>query len=148
MTQTTRTTRATLCTLAISLLVILAPAASADHVLGPCDFHREEGQTVRQHSRAQIRCAVDRWVVPGGAAVALCIAKRESGLLPWAESSNGLNKGLFQQHVDYWDANYDAYAQPAWQLPRRILSGRTNTIVSIRMAHAVGWAPWGGRNCD
>ena len=135
-------------TLAASLLLALAPVASAHHATGPCDFHVEEGQTVRQHSRAQIQCAVARWVVPGGEAVALCIAKRESGLLPWAESRDGLNKGLFQQHVDYWHGNYDAYSQPAWQLPRRILSGRTNTIVSIRMAHAIGWGPWGGRNCD
>jgi hypothetical protein len=134
--------------LTISLVAMLAPVAWADHAAGPCDFHREEGQTVRQHSRAQIRCAVARWTVPGGKTVALCIAKRESGLLPWAESGDGLNKGLFQQHVRYWDGNYDAYAQRAWQLPRRILSGRTNTIVSIRMAHDIGWGPWGGRNCS
>ena len=71
-----------------------------------------EDVTVRQHSREQIRCAVARWPVPGGADVALCIAKRESGLLPWAESGDGLNKGLFQQHVHYWDGNYDGYTQP------------------------------------
>ena len=76
-----------------------APAASARHAPGPCDFHRGDDETVRQHSREQIRCAVARWPVPGGADVALCIAKRESGLLPWAESGDGLNKGLFQQHV-------------------------------------------------
>lgn len=133
--------------LAVSSSVALAPIASARHVTGPCDFHREVGQTVREHSRAQIRCAVARWTVPGGEAVALCIAKRESGLLPWAESGDGLNKGLFQQHVDYWHGNYDAYAQSTWQLPRRILSGRTNAIVSIRMAHDIGWGPWGGRRC-
>jgi len=134
-------------TIAAMLLMTLAPVASADHASGPCDFHREDTQTVREHSRAQIRCAVARWAVPGGADVALCIAKRESGLLPWAESGDGLNKGLFQQHVRYWDVNYDVYSQPAWQLPQRVLSGRTNTIVSIRMAHAIGWGPWGGRHC-
>lgn len=135
-------------TLAAGVVFTLAPAASADHGLGPCDFHREEGEAVREHSRAQIRCAVGRWTVPGGETVALCIAKRESGLLPWAESGDGLNKGMFQQHVDYWDGNYDAYAQPVWELSRRILSGRTNTIVSIRMAHDIGWGPWGGRDCS
>lgn len=85
--------------------------------------------------------------MPGGEDVALCIAKRESRLLPWAESHDGLNKGLFQLHVRYWDGNYDAYARPVWQLPKRILSGRTNAIVSIRMAHSIGWGPWGGRTC-
>ena len=89
-------------------LTLTTTAASARHAPGPCDFHRDDDQTVRQHSREQIRCAVARWPVPGGADVALCIAKRESGLLPWAESGDGLNKGLFQQHVHYWDGNYDA----------------------------------------
>ncbi len=131
----------------VALVLISAPSASAHHASGPCDFHRDAGQTVRQHSRAQIRCAVTRWPVPGGDDVALCIAKRESTLLPWAESGDGLNKGLFQLHVRYWDGNYDAYARPTWELPKRILSGRTNAIVSIRMAHDIGWAPWGGRTC-
>ena len=42
---------------------------------------------------------------------ALCIAKRESGLLPWAESADGINKGLYQQHVDYWANNYEHLRQ-------------------------------------
>ena len=128
-------------------MVITASPASARHAPGPCDFHRGDNETVRQHSREQIRCAVARWPVTGGAELALCIAKRESGLLPWAESGNGLNKGLFQQHVNYWDGNYEGYTQRWWDLPRRILSGRTNTIVSIRMASDIGWGPWGGRDC-
>jgi hypothetical protein len=85
--------------------------------------------------------------VPGGAKVALCIAKRESGLLPWAASKDGLNKGLFQQHVRWWDGNYRTYTRSLWALPPRIVSGRTNAIVSIRMAHEIGWGPWGGRSC-
>ncbi len=143
----TRTARTIVTALTVTILVGLAPVASAGHARGPCDFHREPGQSVRQHSRAQIGCAVARWTVPGGVAVAMCIAKRESGLLPWAESGDGLNKGLFQQHVRYWDGNYDAYTRPVWQLPPRIVSGRTNAIVSIRMAHDIGWGPWGGRRC-
>jgi hypothetical protein len=146
-TPTTHTARTIVAAVAAGLLLTGAPIASADHAPGPCDFHRGKLETVRQHSRAQIRCAVGRWSVPGGEEVALCIAKRESGLLPWAESDDGLNKGLFQQHVDYWDGNYDTYARPAWELSMRILSGRTNAIVSVRMAHDIGWGPWGGRKC-
>ena len=67
--------------------------------------------------------------------------------MPWAESGDGMNKGLFQQHVNYWDGNYDTYTRRAWDMPKRILSGRTNTVVSIRMAHDIGWGPWGGRDC-
>ena len=78
---------------------------------------------------------------------ALCIAKRESGLLPWAESSNGINKGLYQQHIDYWGNNFETYTRTGWALKKQILNGRTNAIVSIRMAHAGGWGPWGGSDC-
>ena len=128
-----------------SLVLVAAPAAQAT---GPCDFGRGEDQGVRAYMRDVIRCAVGRWSVRGGPRTALCIAKRESGLLPWAESSNGINKGLYQQHIDYWANNYDTYTRPAWALEKRILNGRTNAIVSIRMAHAGGWGPWGGSNCS
>jgi hypothetical protein len=141
------TARTIVVLLAAGLSFTAAPAASAHHAPGPCDFHREEGVTIRRHSRDQIRCAVKRWSVPGGATTAVCIARRESGLLPWAESRDGLNKGLFQQHVRYWDGNYDSYTRPGWELRRAIVSGRTNTVVSIRMAHDIGWGPWGGRDC-
>ncbi|MDH4113197.1 MAG: hypothetical protein OEV60_11055 [Actinomycetota bacterium] len=144
---TTHTAYALVVALAFGTVLAAAPAATAGHNPGPCRFHREDGQTVRQHARNQIRCAVGRWSVPGGVTTAVCIAKRESGLLPWAESSDGLNKGLFQQHVDYWDGNYASYTRKAWQLRHTILSGRTNAIVSIRMAHSIGWGPWGGRRC-
>ena len=77
--------------LAIALLLAMAPAAGAHHNPGPCNFHRGDGDTVRAHSRNQIRCAVERWDVPGGVGVALCIARRESGLLPWAASADGMN---------------------------------------------------------
>jgi hypothetical protein len=145
---TTRTARAIVIAAVSGLVLTAAPSAAAHHAPGPCDAHRRAGESVRQHSRDQIRCAVRRWSVPGGTATAVCIARRESGLLPWAESSDGRNKGLFQQHVDYWDGNYETYTRPAWELRRAILSGRTNAIVSIRMAHAIGWGPWGGRHCD
>ncbi|MGH2539316.1 MAG: hypothetical protein ACRDGK_02220 [Actinomycetota bacterium] len=134
--------------LALGLLLTTAPAARAHHAPGPCDFHRAEGESVRQYARKQIRCAAGRWDVPGGVAVALCIARRESGLIPWAESADGMNKGLFQQHVRYWDANYGTYTRPLWRLRTTILNGRTNAIVSVRMAHTIGWGPWGGRRCD
>lgn len=133
--------------LAIVLLAATAPAAGSRHNPGPCNFHRGADDTVRQHSRNQIRCSVERWDVPGGVGVALCIARRESGLLPWAASADGKNKGLFQQHVRYWEANFDLYTRPGWELWPAILSGRTNAIVSIRMAHDIGWGPWGGRDC-
>lgn len=132
---------------ALLILVGLAPSARAGDQPGPCPLVKDADTSVRGHSRDLIRCAVRHWSVPGGATTAICIARRESGLDPRATSGDGLNKGLFQQHVDYWDANYDRYTHPYWQLKHSILNGRTNAIVSIRMAHAGGWGPWGGRRC-
>jgi hypothetical protein len=133
---------------AVAVPVSAGIAAASDDRPGPCALTLEEGETVQANSRELIRCAVKRWDVPGGAAVALCIARRESGLIPWAESGDGLNKGLYQQHVNYWSRNYDNYTAPNWELKRNILNGRTNAIVSIRMAHDIGWGPWGGRDCS
>ena len=45
------------------------------------------------------------------------------------------------------DINFDLYTRPVWKLRPAIVSGRTNAIVSIRMAHDIGWRPWGGRDC-
>ena len=134
--------------MAVAMPPFASVAVAATDPPGPCAIPRAEGETVRAHSRELIRCAVQRWSVPGGSAVALCIAKRESGLIPTATSGDGLNKGLFQQHVNYWDGNYDNYTVPSWKLKHGILNGRTNTIVSIRMAHDIGWGPWGGRHCS
>jgi hypothetical protein len=132
---------------AVSAVILLGLVPAAHAAPGPCAIGKDADTSVRAHSRELIRCAVKHWSVPGGTATAICIAKRESGLIPWAESSDGLNKGLYQQHVDYWDTNYDRYTRKTWELKHNILNGRTNSIVSIRMAHAGGWGPWGGRRC-
>ncbi len=142
-----RAARAAVLALTICLATGATPLAQAGAQPGPCPATLDEGETVRQNSRELIRCAVSRWSVPGGVQTALCIARRESGLLPWAESGDGINKGLYQQHIDYWRANFGQYTRPVWQLKSNILNGRTNAIVSIRMAHTIGWGPWGGRAC-
>jgi hypothetical protein len=145
--RNTRRLAAVLALMAVAMPAGMSVAHAGDDRPGPCPLSREEDETVRANSRELIRCAVNRWEVPGGAAVALCIAKRESGLTPSAESSDGINKGLFQQHVDFWSGNYDNYTVPNWRLKHSILNGRTNAIVSIRMASDIGWGPWGGRHC-
>ena len=131
----------------LMLLPFAATAAHATDTPGPCAIPFADGETVRAHVKDLIRCAVDRWPVRGGATTAICIAKRESGLIPTAVSPSGVNLGLFQQHRDYWDANYDTYTRPRWELKHSALNGRTNTIVSIRMAADGGWRPWGGSDC-
>ena len=128
----------------------LGPAPTlAHHLPGPCDFHRQEGESVRAFSRRRIVCAVERFgPVRGGVDRAICIAKRESGLDPNATSEpTGQYRGLFQHDRDFWPSRYDTYTEPAWELSPRVLNGRTNAIVTIRMVadfgawKAAGWPP-------
>ena len=130
-------------------LALIAPAvARADHLPGPCDRHREDGETVRSQMKRIIRCAVDRWEVPDGARRAICIADRESNLDPKAESATGEYLGLFQHSADAWPDRYEDWTHPSWELPDNALHGRTNAVVTIRMVNANGWGPWAGVACD
>ena len=134
---------------AIAGAVLGATPASAHHVPGPCDFHRRDGETVKHYSKRRITCAVDRFgPVPGGAARAICIARRESGLDPSATSEpTGEYRGLYQHDRDMWPGRYEEYTKPIWELSKRALNGRSNAIVSIRMVvdigswRAAGWPP-------
>jgi hypothetical protein len=94
-----------------------------------------------------ITCAADRWPVEGGAEKAICIAKRESGLIPTASSATGLYVGLFQHSAADWPRRYDEWTRPVWQLKENPYNGRTNAIVTMRMASAEGWGPWAGIGC-
>lgn len=140
-------------------VAVLAPGAAASahptvaprssRVAGPCALSRTAGESIQSFSKRLIQCAADRWAVPGGAAKAICIAKRESGLVPTAKSAGGKYLGLFQHAKAYWPANFDAYTRHVWRLDTRALNGRSNAVVTIRMAHdpAVGWRPWAGAGC-
>jgi hypothetical protein len=126
--------------------------ALAHHLPGPCDFHRRDGEGVRAFSKRRIVCAVERLgPVRGGSDRAICIAKRESGLDPNATSEpTGQYRGLFQHDRDFWPSRYDTYTKPAWELSPRVLNGRTNAIVTIRMVVDFGaWkaAGWPRKDC-
>jgi hypothetical protein len=94
-----------------------------------------------------IECAARRWPVPGGAAKAICIAQRESDLVPTATSPNGQFVGLFQHLASAWPDRYAAWTRPVWQLRPSPLNARTNAIVTIRMVSVDGWGPWSGAGC-
>lgn len=137
--------RATLMFAALLVFALFATAvpALAHHREGPCDVHRREGETVRRQMKRIIRCAVDRWPVEGDARKAICIARAESDLNPEAESLDGTYVGLYQHLAEAWPDRYDTWTQRRWRLKERPVNGRSNAIVSIRMASANGWTAWG-----
>jgi hypothetical protein len=93
-----------------------------------------------------IYCAARHWPVPGGASYALFVASCESGSdLVDAYVGDGY-AGPFQQAVAYWHGrrrSYDDAVGPALDVARAgARRPRANVLVSIRMAHRLGWSPW------
>lgn len=129
---------------AASAVLALSLPASAHHREGPCDVHRRDDESVQLHSKRVIRCAVERWSVPGGAEKAICIADAESGLNPEASSAGGVYLGLFQHQAEAWPDRYREWTRESWELDDSALSGRTNAIVTARIVNAEGWAAWHG----
>ena len=129
---------------AASAVLALSLPASAHHREGPCDVHLRDDETVQQHSKRVIRCAVERWSVPGGAEKAICIADAESGLNPETRSAGGEYLGLFQHLAKGWPDRYREWTRESWELDETALSGRTNAIVTARIVNAEGWGTWRG----
>lgn len=138
---------------AIALSSFAAPALASplrgggSRVPGPCALARVDGEGIRDFSRRLIECAAKKWEVEGGADKAICIADRESGLIPSASSPTGQYVGLFQHSADDWARRYDEWTRQVWRLKQNPYNGRTNTIVTIRMVNAEGWGPWSGLGC-
>ena len=134
-------------------LVILAtaPTIARARRVGPCGFPRKDAETVQHFSRRHVVCAIRRFgPVGGGRRRAICIAKRESGLIPTATSRHKKYLGLFQHWRRAWRDRYAKWTEASWELNTSALSGRTNAIVTIRMVHDAGnWkgAGWPVREC-
>ncbi len=111
-----------------------APASAARRVPDSvCDIPWRRGP---RYVKRLIRCAARRWEVPGGPEKAIQVARCESGFDPFAYG-NG-NAGVFQQRLVYWPERARRFGVPGFSA----YNGRANVIVSVRMAHNVGWAPW------
>jgi hypothetical protein len=122
--------------LAIPMLLALpgSPASASGRVNDwVCDYRWRAGT---HQVRQLIRCAAERWPVPGGPAKALSVARCESGFDPRAYASG--NAGVYQQRVAYWAGRASQWGFPG----ASVYNGRANIIVSVRMAHASGWDAW------
>jgi hypothetical protein len=127
-------------------LTLLAPAtlAFAGEQTGPCDITRKADESIRSKMKRIIQCATGRWEVRGGARRAICVADAESDLNPRATSAGGDFLGLYQHMATAWPDRFDTWTRRRWHLNDSALSGRSNTVVTIRMVNANGWGPWRG----
>jgi hypothetical protein len=138
--------------LALSLLSATPASAALPRTTtttapGPCALVRSVGEAIQDFSIRIITCAADKWPVDGGADKAICIARRESGLIPTASSPTGMYVGLFQHSAADWPRRYEQWTRPSWQLKENPYNGRTNAIVTVRMVNAQGWGAWAGAGC-
>jgi hypothetical protein len=123
------------------------PRTTTTPAPGPCALVRSVDEAIQDFSIRIITCAADKWPVDGGADKAICIARRESGLIPTASSPTGTYVGLFQHSAADWPRRYEQWTRPSWQLKENPYNGRTNAIVTMRMANAQGWGAWAGAGC-
>lgn len=137
--------------LAASAVLVGSPAGAVRSAPHPCDLPRRGGESIQHHSRRLVECAVGAFgPIRGGAGRAVCIARRESGLIPSASSKTGEYLGLYQHAASYWPSRFDTYTDASWDLSSSALSGRSNAIVTIRMVRAIGgWkrAGWPVKSC-
>jgi hypothetical protein len=93
-----------------------------------------------------VSCAVNRWSVPGGIAMADCIADRESNFYPHAANRYSSARGVFQVVKGTWYGwvEREHYLFHLQRLSTSRLNARSNVLVSIHEAHKYGWGPWGG----
>jgi hypothetical protein len=139
----------------VTLPLLIAVTATASPIVlpvnGPCDLIRRSSESTQHFMRRRISCAVDRFgPVGGGTTRAICIAKRESGLDPSAESATGDYLGLYQHSATMWPDRFKRWTDASWALSHRALNGRSNSIVTVRMVHALGgWkaAGWRVKGC-
>jgi hypothetical protein len=132
---------------AATIIFTAGPVGAVPPQPGPCALTRGADETIQHFSKRIIRCTVATWPVPGGAEKAICIAARESGLLPRASSATGQYLGLYQHSAKYWPDRYQKWTKLQWNLSTSALSGRSNAVVTIRMVNAHGWGPWKGPGC-
>lgn len=141
-------------TIFLTCFVVGFQRANAAPPTGPCHGkvyatpHGLGAGVIRQHVKNLIGCATDHWSVEYGEGQALCVAERESGYWPWAVNSSSGAAGIYQHLPRYWEGRARLYLRREWfpnsVWPPSPFRARANVLVSIRLAHAVGWYPWGG----
>jgi len=100
-----------------------------------CDYDWRKGTW---QVKELITCAAEHWTVPGGPAMALAIADRESHYQPRAYNPSGC-AGIYQHMLRYWPQRAAEFGFRGWSA----FNARANIIVTMRMVHVSGWGPWG-----
>ena len=147
----------TLVSLVAGLVLLMATSSTANEREAPCkDYLIRPAlgqQEVARRVTSLIGCAAARFDPPDSDEFAVCVARGESSLWPWA-GTHGNYVGLFQHVRSAWESRARRWLKPEWAWQLRDHDPDTfpgpfdawaNTIVSVRMARSIGaWYPtWG-----
>lgn len=139
--------RRTILAAAVAACMAVGVAPAAAHHGGQHEYMErrcrygelDPGVQTQREMRATIECAVRRWPVPGGLSMALLVASHESGLQADAYNSSSGACGIYQHLIRYWPGRQDQADRPWMPIGESCKNGRANIIVSIRIAHRLGW---------
>ena len=103
----------------------------------------DPGRQSQREMALTISCAVRKWPVPGGVSMAMMVASHESGLNATAKNGSSGACGIYQHIQSYWPGRQNAADRPWFPIGESCTNGRANIIVSIKIAHVIGWeAHW------
>ena len=134
------------------LLGALAPEATAEtrqhqrierEMRTDCQFDFITGQPWTDwEEKLTARCLVQKFPVSGGLPKLDSVISCESGWYRFASNGGGY-LGLGQHAASAWYGRVHAYEPANWNLKPAWSNSRSNLTVTGRMAHSVGWSPWG-----
>jgi hypothetical protein len=107
-----------------------------------CRFQSlQRGTWTDREERATTRCAVAKWL-PGELSKVFQVMACESGMNRLAR--NGIYVGLFQHIQSAFPGRVRSFEPPTWdsELSTKWENSRSQIVMSVRMARAVGWGPW------
>jgi len=137
--------------LAVILAALAIAVATPAHAAGwrpplkdKCRFQFMDGHKdwSTKEVRYTIKCAVNRWPVPGGLTQAMYVANRESGYHQFAYNPSGCS-GVYQWAQGTWSSVLNDFPPLYKVLGHSVWNARSNVMYAVKYAHNRGWGPWG-----
>lgn len=90
-----------------------------------------------------MRCATQRWPVPGGLDKTMAVVGCESSFNPLNINTSGTHFGLFQHDGRYWRDRWREWGTGIdFQVPNNPLDAWASIMVSVRIVNRYGWSAW------
>lgn len=115
-----------------------------------CMFRNFEGGPAfsTREIKMTLACTTKRWTPSGGLNKVYSVFGCESGFNEYADNPYSSAAGIGQALASTWASWKDRFAEfmRRWDLHGSVYNGRSNSILSVRVA-AGGWGPWTYGSC-